>query len=129
MQKRGIKDVIVMALVVLFIGALTFGALLGAAAIYVKFKVWQKEKEGLAELKRAENARRVLVEQAKAEKEAAELRAQAIAIIGEMAKKYPEYRYQEFLGAFAEALKEGKIQQIIYVPTEANVPIMEKPRK
>jgi hypothetical protein len=35
------------------------------------------------------------------------------------AQDFPEYRTQEFIGAFAEALKEGKIAQIMYVPTEA----------
>ncbi|WP_312307640.1 hypothetical protein [Acinetobacter variabilis] len=44
---------------------------------------------------------------------------------GQAAKDYPEYRKQEFIGAFGEALREGRIQQIIYVPTEANIPIVE----
>ncbi len=29
------------------------------------------------------------------------------------------------MGAFAEALQSEKIDQIIYVPTEANIPITE----
>jgi hypothetical protein len=49
-------------------------------------------------------------------------------LIGEAAKKYPEYRTQEFIGAFAEAIKDGKIDQIIYVPTEAGIPIVESGR-
>ncbi len=49
--------------------------------------------------------------------------------MGEAAQKYPEYRQQEFIGAFGEALKSGTISQIIYVPTEANIPIMEAGRK
>jgi len=67
----------------------------------------------------------VIVTQADAERDAAKARAEAIAIMGEAAKKYPEYRTQEFIGAFAEALKEGKTNQIIYVPTEANIPVLE----
>jgi regulator of protease activity HflC (stomatin/prohibitin superfamily) len=67
----------------------------------------------------------VQIIQASAEKEAAQLRADAIAIIGKAAQDFPEYRTQEFIGAFAEALKEGKITQIMYVPTEANIPITE----
>ena len=70
-----------------------------------------------------------MIETARAEVEAAELRAQAIGIMGEAAKNYPEYRLQEFMGAFAEALKEGNIQQIIYVPTEANIPILEAEKR
>jgi regulator of protease activity HflC (stomatin/prohibitin superfamily) len=73
----------------------------------------------------AEYARKVQVAQAEGEKEAASLRAEAIKIVGQAATDYPQYRQQEFIGAFAEALKDGKIQQIIYVPTEANIPIIE----
>ncbi|MDA4958584.1 hypothetical protein PGK18_18785, partial [Acinetobacter baumannii] len=52
-------------------------------------------------------------------------RAEAIQTIGKAAKDYPEYRNQEFIGAFGEALRDGKIQQIVYVPTEANIPVLE----
>lgn len=83
---------------------------------------------GEAELKRAEQNRQIQVQQATAERDSASLRAEAIKIVGQAAKDFPEYRYQEFLGAFAEALKDGKINQVIYVPTEANVPLMEAGR-
>ena len=91
------------------------------------YNVWEQEKTGQAELARAEQSRQILVTQAKAEKEAAVMRAEAIAIVGKASKDFPEYRQQEFIGAFAEALKEGKISQIIYVPTEANIPIIVYP--
>lgn len=89
------------------------------------YSVWQQEYSGRATLAKAEQTRQVIVTQANAEREAAKARAEAIAIMGEAAHKYPEYRNQEFIGAFAEALKEGKINQIIYVPTEANIPVLE----
>lgn len=60
-----------------------------------------------------------------AELESAKLRAEAIQTIGKAAKDYPEYRKQEFIGAFGDALRDGKIQQIVYVPTEANIPVLE----
>lgn len=88
--------------------------------------VWEQGKTGEAELRRAEQNRQIQVEQARAEKEAAELRADAIAIVGQAAKDFPEYRKQEFIGAFGEAMREGHIQKIIYVPTEANIPIIER---
>ena len=97
----------------------------GLMATYRFYNVWSMEKEGQASLMKATQTRQIQVEQAKAEKEAAVLRAEAIAIIGKAAKEYPEYRTQEYIGAFAEALKEGKMQQIIYVPTEANIPLLE----
>ena len=93
-----------------------------------KYTVWQQELSGKATLARASQERQVLIEQAKAEKESAVIRADAIAIVGKAAKEYPEYRLQEFLGAFAEALQSDKIEKIIYVPTEANIPIMEATR-
>ena len=93
-----------------------------------KYNVWQQGLAGQANLAKAEQTRKIQIEQAKAEKESAQIRADAIAIVGKAAKDYPEYRKQEFLGAFAEALISDKIDQIIYVPTEANIPIMEAGR-
>lgn len=90
-----------------------------------QYNVYQKRLSGEAMLAHANAAREVLVAQARAEKEAAALRAEAIKIVGQAAKDFPEYRQQEFIGAFAEALKDGKVNQIIYVPTEANIPIIE----
>ena len=49
----------------------------------------------------------IQIEQARAELESAELRSKAIEVIGKSAKEYPEYREQEFIGAFGEALREG----------------------
>ena len=93
-----------------------------------KYNVWQQGLAGEAQLNKAEQTRKILIEQAKAEKESAVYRAEAIGILGKAAKEYPEYRLQEFLGAFAEALQSETIDQIIYVPTEANIPIMEAAR-
>ena len=93
-----------------------------------QYGVYSQEMVGKAELARADQNRKILITQAQAEKEAAQLRADAIRIVGQMAKEFPEYREQEFIGGFSEALKEGKINQIIYVPTEANIPILEAHR-
>lgn len=89
------------------------------------YRVWQQGLAGEAMLRRAEQEKQIMVQQARSEVEAASLRAQAIAEVGKASKEFPEYRLQEFIGAFAEALKEGKINQVIYVPTEANIPILE----
>jgi len=88
------------------------------------YKVYNKTMSGKAELMRQEQTRQIVIEQAKAEKEASKLRADAIAIVGKAAQQYPEYRLQEFMGAFAEALQSETINQIIYVPTEANIPLI-----
>ena len=92
------------------------------------WRVWQQGLAGEAALRRAEQERQVLVQQAKTEVEAASLRAEAIAIVGQAAKDFPEYRLQEFMGAFAEALQNGGISKIVFVPTEADIPIVEAGR-
>jgi len=98
---------------------------LGLGPIY---RVWSAQKDGEAILAHAHAARMVLVTQAEAEREAASKRAEAIKIVGQAAQDFPEYREQEFIGAFAEALHNGNITQIVYIPTEAGIPILEARR-
>lgn len=90
-----------------------------------KYRVWAQGMEGEAELEKAKQTKQIMLEQARAEKESAELKAEAIRIVGQAAKEFPEYRKQEFIAAFAEAMSNGNIQKIIYVPTEANIPIID----
>ena len=85
---------------------------------------WTQERLGMANLARATYENKIRAEAAAAEAEAAKLRAQAIAIVGAVAKEYPEYRAQEFIGAFAGALEGGTIPQTFYVPTRNNVPVL-----
>jgi len=79
----------------------------------------EQDYAGRAVLAYAVNARKARVQAAQAEKDSAQLTADAIAIVGQAAKDFPEYRQQEFYLALGDALKEGKIAQIIYLPTEA----------
>jgi len=120
-------------------GKMIFGVISGGTAALIglvgfamwgcpQYNVYEQRLRGEAALSRAEGQRQILVTQAHAEKEAAQLRAEAIKIVGQAAKDFPEYRQQEFIGAFAEALKDGHVAQIIYVPTEANIPITEARR-
>ena len=110
------------------------GAILFVLAIpvclfgYPVYNVWAAGMQGKASLMQAEQERKIQIEQAKAELESAKLRAEAISIVGKASKEFPEYRTQEFIGAFAEAIKSDKVEQIIYVPTEANIPIVEARR-
>lgn len=92
---------------------------------YPPYSVWKSDLTGKAELARATQARQIQVEQAKAEELAATHTAAAIKILGKAAQDYPEYREQMFIQGFAEALQQGKIDSIVYVPTEAMIPIME----
>jgi len=103
--------------------------LIGSMFAIPAWNVWRSGLSGEADLKKATQTRQIQIEQARGEKEAAVLRAEAIKIVGQATKDFPEYRQQEFIGGFAEALKEGKINQVIYVPTEAMIPIMEAGKK
>lgn len=97
--------------------------------VYVaEYTVKTEQLTGEAEYVRAEQNRRILVEQARAEKDAAVLRAEAIEIVGQAAQDFPEYRYQEFLGAFGEALQSDAVDKIVFIPTEANIPLTEAGR-
>jgi regulator of protease activity HflC (stomatin/prohibitin superfamily) len=103
------------------------------------YNVWSAGMRGQAMLREAEHSKRITIETAKAKVEAAKLEAEAeferakgmsksIEAVGEMASKFPEYKLQRFIEAYATALEDGKIDQIIYVPTEANIPIVEAGR-
>lgn len=101
-----------------------------AGMVYIpKYKVYSKELSGKAQLKEAEWNRQIVIEEAKALKESAELkkeaeiiRAEGIAeankIIGSsITAEYIRYK-------FIEGLNDGNTE-VIYVPTEANLPILE----
>lgn len=133
-RKGESESVVIGALVVLVVGAAV--VVLWAWPHYTLWstkmageaRTVQAEHEGAARLAQAESEKKIQIESARAEVESAKLRAEAIQIVGKATKEFPEYRTQEFIGAFAEALKEGNISQIIYVPTEANIPIIEARR-
>jgi regulator of protease activity HflC (stomatin/prohibitin superfamily) len=116
--------------------ALIAGCFFGIGWGWANFRLWkaeysgqaleiEKQYQGRATLAEAQFSKQARVESARAEKESAQLTADAIAIVGEAAKAYPEYRQQEFYLSLGEALKDGKISQILYLPTEAGLPITE----
>lgn len=100
-----------------------------------KYNVWQQGLQGQAELRRAEENRKITIEEARARKESATLlaeaeveRAKGVAeankIIGDSLKDNESYlRYLWILG-----LSDGN-SETIYVPTEANLPILEATRR
>ena len=119
-NQRGEGGILILASIVI-ISLIIVGIMAGIP----KYNVYSSRLSGEAALAKADSVKKVLVTQAQAEKDAAVLRADAINIVGQAAKDFPEYREQEFIGAFAEAMQNGAIEKIIYVPTEANIPIIE----
>ena len=113
------------AAILLFIGAI--------AVIIPWYNVWSQEMEGKAEFAKAEQNRKIKIEEAKANLEAEKLNAQAeverakgaaeaISIEnGSITPTYIQYlwvRQQSDLGN----------KTVIYVPTETNLPILEANR-
>jgi regulator of protease activity HflC (stomatin/prohibitin superfamily) len=96
-----------------------------------RYKVWSREMHGKALLAEAEWSRQIEIEEAKARREAArELaaaeveRARGVAeanqIIGESLKENEQYlRY-----LWIQGLQDGS-SEVIYIPTEAGMPILE----
>ena len=124
----------------IFVPALSFilltGAVFGVGWGWAHFRLWkaeyagkaleiEREYAGKAILAEAEYAKKAMVQGAIAELEAAGKTAEAIAIVGAAAQMYPEYRQQEFYKSLGAALEAGNIDQIIYLPTEAGLPITE----
>ncbi|NLO71392.1 MAG: membrane protease subunit [Porphyromonadaceae bacterium] len=117
---------------------LTLGVVILASLILLFgvpiYKVWQQEMTGKAELSRAEQNRQIRIQEAKAKKEAAVFEAeaeverakgvaQANKIIGESLNENENYlRY-----LWIQSLNDGNAETI-YVPTEANLPILEADR-
>lgn len=101
--------------------------------ILPQYGVWSMELSGKAELKEAEWSRQIAVEEAKAEKDAASLKAEAeviraagIAKANEIISKSLTKEYIQY--KFVEGLNDGNTE-VIYVPTEANLPILEARNK
>lgn len=107
------------------IGVALLGGLLWGIPQY---KVYSYEMRGTAILAQADQERQVLISKAKAEKEAATLQAEAIAIVGKAYAEFPEYRKAMYMEAMAEAVQNGNIRQMMYIPTEAGIPITEAGR-
>lgn len=106
----------------------------GSSAIYKEYSIWAERKRGEAEYARAEANRKIVILEAQAKKDAAQalseaeiIRAEGVAkankIIGDSLQQNEGYlRYLWIQGLHSDN------NQVIYVPTEANLPILESHR-
>lgn len=105
----------------------TFGIFVAMAAGivfgYPVYKVWEQSKAGEAALAKATQDRQIKVQEAEVEQEAASKQAEANRILGESIRQYPESMEQKWVEAI-----EKTSNQVIYLPTEASVPITESAR-
>ena len=121
----------VIVLLLMLLMALVAGGMYGCP----RYEVYQKELAGQAELARATQNRQIKIQEANAEKEAAKAlaeaeieRARGVAeankIIGDSLKGNEAYlRY-----LWINGLQQGATPQVVYVPTEAGLPILEAGR-
>jgi regulator of protease activity HflC (stomatin/prohibitin superfamily) len=126
-MNKNVKYIAILAiLAVLVVAGLMFGLPL--------YNVWQQEMTGRAEFSRAEQNRKIKVEEARAEKESASFRAEAEIIraegvaeanriIGGSLKDNKDYLTYLWIQALYD-----ESNSVIYVPTEANLPILEATR-
>lgn len=126
------------ALYILKIGTLILLILVGGIWVFCAggriYDVWAQRKAGEAELARAESNRQIKTLEAKASEESAKylsqaeiIRAEGVAkanqIIGDSLKDNESYlRYLWIQGL------QTNNSQVVYVPTEANLPILEANR-
>jgi hypothetical protein len=111
------------------------GVVFGACWAYPQYSVYEQRLTGEAELAKAEYSKRVAVQEAQAKKDSAKmlaeaevLRAEGVAkansIIGESLRDNEGYLRYLWIHNMAETKNE-----VIYVPTEANLPILEASRR
>ena len=116
------------------IGAVLFAGFCSLFYILPTWYVWKKEMSGKASFSEAEWSKRIKVEDAKALRDSSVFKAQAEVerakgvaeankIIGSSLKENEEYlRY-----LWIQGLHDGS-SETIYIPTEANLPILEATR-
>lgn len=102
------------------------------------YNVWQQEMVGKAEMAKAEQNRKILIEEAKARLEAEKLNAQAEV---ERAKGMAEamsiengtlnsvYNQYLFIRTLEKLADKGNLPQIIYMPSEGLLPVMDVSQK
>jgi len=132
MKRRGETDAAVVIVVFVVIVA-CLGLIGGGCWAYPQYNVWQQGLQGKAELSKAEWNRQIATKEAEAKKQAATMlaeaeviRAEGVAkankIIGSSLNGNESYLHYLWIQELAAA------GHVIYVPTEANLPIMEASR-
>lgn len=120
--------------VVILVAFLLLGGIGGCMWIWPKYNVYAKDMSGQAQLAEAQSNRRIAVEEAMALKDSAQhkadaeiIRARGVAeaniIIGDSLKGNHEYLRYLYIDMLA-----GTNNQLIYVPTEGGLPVLEASR-
>lgn len=118
-KKVSIWGVIV---VILFIAAIMIGGPV--------YRVWNQEMSGKAEFAQAEQNRKIKIEEAKANLEAEKLNAQAEVERAKGAAEAIKIENGQLTSTYIQYLwvrtqAQNSPEKIIYIPTEASMPILE----
>ncbi len=123
------QNKLIVIVVVVILGLFSF-VLWGAPT----YKVWQRGLAGQAELKQAEWNRQILIREAEAKKDAATMladaeveRAKGVAKANEIIGKSLNGNEAYLRYLWIQGLQDGS-SEVIYIPTEANMPILEASR-
>jgi len=122
--------------IAMWIGISILGLILiivSSMAIYPRYRVWSQEMEGKAEFAKAEQNRRIKVEEAKANLEAEKLNAQAEVERAKGAAEAIKIENGSITPTYIQYLwvrqqSELNDKTMIYIPTETNLPILEAGR-
>lgn len=94
------------------------------------YRVWSQEMAGKAEYAKAEQNRKIKIEEAKANLEAEKLNAQAEVERAKGAAQAIEIENGKLTPTYIQYLwvrqqSNNNVEKIIYIPTEASMPILE----
>lgn len=123
---------VVVAAGILVLGTLVFGGVGGCMYVAPQYNVYSQKMDGEAELAKAESTRRTRVLEAQALKDSAQLQADAEVIRAQGVAKANSIIANGLGGPegylrwkYIEMLENSKNHDVIYVPTEAGLPILE----
>lgn len=125
MNKKAQAEVFIVLVIVVIICTTIAFLMFG----YPMLKPWWSEQQGKAELRQAEQNRQIAVLEAQAKKESAIQLAQAeverakgVAEANKIIAQSLDEQYLRYL--WIQGLNDGT-SEVVYVPTEANLPILE----
>ncbi|GAE22043.1 hypothetical protein JCM10003_1582 [Bacteroides pyogenes JCM 10003] len=118
---------------ILLTGILAVLIIIGAFIAVPYYNVWQQEMSGRAEFAKAEQNRKIKIEEAKANLEAEKLNAQAEIERAKGAAEAIKIENGSITAAYIQYLwvrQQNNLNNktVIYIPTEANLPVLEAVR-
>jgi hypothetical protein len=131
--QEAINAMIVMRYIAFSIGVIVFFIAIGMF-VGPKYRVWKQEMRGKAAFAEAEQNRRIVVEEAAAKYDAEKLNAKseverakgmAEAMEIENGQLTPVYNQYLFIRSLEEIAKQGSMPQIIYLPSQGMIPVMD----